>query len=210
MDLLKRYGDFMPYVLINWPNVLTFARISFIPLIVLSYYLPGWGHALAAVLFAVAAITDWLDGYLARHLQQTTNLGAFLDPVADKLLVCIALLLIVGEQRYYLSTDVRHGHFAAFVLTIPAIVIVCRELIVSALRERMAELGSGMQLAVCYLGKLKTVMQMLALMTLLFCDEHTNFYIILCGYIFLYTAVILTIWSMLLYLKIFFKINKKI
>lgn len=186
----------------NWPNIITFIRISFIPLMVAVFYIPHWGHGLAAAFFAVACLTDWLDGYLARYLQQATKLGAFLDPVADKLIVCIALVLLVGEPQFqYLSVDSHARNVPACFLTIPAAVIVSREIIVSALREWMAELGKRARVAVSYLGKIKTVVQMCALTVLLFCDNSTNGFIILAGYILLYLAAVLTIWSMLLYLN---------
>lgn len=191
----------MPPVM-NWPNIITFIRISIIPLLVIVYYLPRWGHALAAILFAIACITDWLDGYLARYLQQSTKLGAFLDPVADKLIVCIALVLIVGESHFQsVNIDSTMINFPTFFTTIPAAIIVCREIIVSALREWMADLGKRAKIAVSYLAKIKTAVQMCALSVLLFCDSGTNAYIILTGYILLYLAAILTIWSMLLYLN---------
>lgn len=186
----------------NWPNIITFIRISIIPLFVIVYYLPRWGHGLAAALFALACITDWLDGYLARYLHQSTKLGAFLDPVADKLIVCIALVLIVGESQFqFVSVDSTVTKVPAFFITVPAAIIVCREIIVSALREWMADLGKRAKVAVSYLGKIKTAVQMCALTVLLFCDSSSNSYIILVGYILLYLAVILTIWSMLLYLN---------
>lgn len=190
----------MSQMITNWPNLLTFIRMSFIPLIVGLYYVPRWGHLCAAVLFAIAAITDWLDGYLARYLQQTTRLGAFLDPVADKLLVCIVLVLIVDAHHVQLLAPNACLNCASLIVTIPAIIIVCRELIVSALREWMATLGNSTDLAVSHFGKIKTVMQMLALTILLFCDQQTSIYLLITGYICLYIAVILTIWSMLCYL----------
>src|SRR5580704_14599450 len=105
--------------LLNWPNILTLIRISVIPLLVVFYYLPvSWGHTVAAGIFAAASFTDWLDGYLARSLKQTTKLGAFLDPVADKLMVCIALVLIVAEPTFQFSS------VTSAVMTIPAAVIV--------------------------------------------------------------------------------------
>ena len=186
----------------NWPNILTFIRISLIPLLVVFFYVPVYGHMIAAILFAFAGITDWLDGYLARSLHQTTKLGAFLDPVADKLIVCIALVLIVGEPQFqFVSVDSRVTNIPAFFITIPAAIIVSRELIVSALREWMADLGKRAKVAVSYLGKVKTTVQIIALVVLLYCDNGTNYLIVLIGYILLYIAVVLTIWSMLIYLN---------
>jgi CDP-diacylglycerol--glycerol-3-phosphate 3-phosphatidyltransferase len=187
----------------NWPNILTFARILLIPLLVLAYYSPLlYGHPLASFIFALACITDFFDGYLARSLHQLTKLGAFLDPVADKLIVCITLVIIVGEPQFqFVSLDSTVTNIPSYFITIPAGIIVSRELVVSALREWMAELGKRAKVAVSYLGKVKTAVQMLALTVLLFCDNATEPYIVLTGYILLYIAVLLTIWSMFIYLN---------
>jgi len=182
--------------LLNWPNILTLIRISVIPLLVVFYYLPvSWGHTVAAGIFAAASFTDWLDGYLARSLKQTTKLGAFLDPVADKLMVCIALVLIVAEPTFQFSS------VTSAVMTIPAAVIVAREIIVSALREWMAEVGARASVAVTGMGKIKTVVQMLALVVLLYCHSTTHVAFVFLAYVLLYVAAILTIWSMFIYLK---------
>jgi len=197
----------------NWPNILTFIRISVIPLLVIIYYSPlTWAHIISAILFAVACLTDWLDGYLARSLQQSTKLGAFLDPVADKLIVCIALVLIVGEPQFqFISVDSSVTNIPAFYITIPAAIIVSREIIVSALREWMAELGKRAKIAVSYLAKVKTAVQMCALTVLLFCDNSTNAFIVLSGYVLLYAAAVLTIWSMLIYLNmVWIEVKSKI
>jgi CDP-diacylglycerol--glycerol-3-phosphate 3-phosphatidyltransferase len=196
---MMRHYDHM----VNWPNVLTLARISLIPLLVVIYYFPyPWAHAATAVLFAIASITDWLDGYLARYLKQSTQLGAFLDPVADKLMVSIALVLIVAEPTFqFVSTSVTVIAIPTVAITLPAAVIVAREIIVSALREWMAEIGKRANVAVSNLGKVKTTVQMLALIVMLYCDSTTPGSIVILGYILLYAAAILTIWSMLLYLK---------
>lgn len=187
----------------NWPNVLTFVRIFIIPLLVIFYYLPfWWGHLAAAIVFAIASITDWLDGYLARYLKQTTKLGAFLDPVADKLMVCISLILIVAEPSLqFVTVTATVVSIPSAMLSIPAAVIVAREIIVSALREWMAEVGKRKSIAVSTLAKLKTTVQMFALIVLLYCDSTTNATIVFAGYILLYVAAFLTIWSMLIYLK---------
>lgn len=187
----------------NWPNVLTLIRISVIPLLVIFYYLPfPWGHMVAAIIFTLASITDWLDGYLARYLKQSTKLGAFLDPVADKLMVSIALVIIVAEPTFqFVSVTSAVVSIPTFVITIPAAIIVAREIIVSALREWMAEVGKRTSVAVSSLGKFKTTVQMLALIILLYCDNTTNAVIVLTGYVLLYLSAILTIWSMLIYLK---------
>src|SRR5579863_8595474 len=168
----------------NWPNVLTLVRISVIPLLVIFFYLPvSWAHLSAAIIFTIASITDWLDGYLARYLKQSTKLGAFLDPVADKIIVCIALVMIIGEPQFQfinLRKSVLSIPIAA--LTIPAAIIVTREIIVSALREWMSELGKRTSIAVSRLGKVKTTIQMIALIVLLYCDPTTSFIVVLFGY----------------------------
>ncbi|CAM4418935.1 MAG: CDP-diacylglycerol--glycerol-3-phosphate 3-phosphatidyltransferase [Legionellaceae bacterium] len=171
------------------PNALTLFRIILIPIMVLVYYLPvSWGHWAAAAIFTFASITDWLDGYLARTLRQTTALGAFLDPVADKLIVAIALVILVG------STDLAY-------LAIPAAIIVGREIVISALREWMAELGKRASVAVSFIGKVKTTLQMVAVI-LLFAYQPGKFVEFgLIGYLLLILAAILTLWSMILYLK---------
>ena len=170
----------------NLPNILTLARIVVIPIFVLLFYLPfHWSMVVAGVIFAVAGITDWLDGYLARRLDQTTPFGAFLDPVADKLIVVIALVLLVER-------------FDGWWFTLPAIVIIGREIVVSALREWMAELGKRTNVAVSFVGKVKTVLQMVAITVLLVADQ-TGLLDVLGG-ILLYAAAALTLWSMLIYL----------
>ncbi len=187
----------------NWPNLLTITRISLVPLLVIFFYLPyWWAHLVAATLFLLASITDWLDGYLARYLKQATRLGAFLDPVADKLMVSIALVMIVAEPTFqFVSLPNRIMTIPTPIITLPAAVIVAREIIVSALREWMAEIGQRTSVAVSSIGKVKTAVQMLALVVLLYCDGSTPAVIVFTGYVFLYVAAVLTIWSMLVYLK---------
>jgi CDP-diacylglycerol--glycerol-3-phosphate 3-phosphatidyltransferase len=171
----------------NIPNLLTLARIIFIPLLVVLFYLPfAWSMPLAAALFALAAITDWLDGYLARRWDQATPFGAFLDPVADKLMVAVALALLI--ERY-----------EAIWLTLPALVIIGREIVISALREWMAEMGKRGQVSVSWLGKVKTTLQMVALLILLAFEPGT--YLAYLGVSTLYVAAVLTLWSMFLYLR---------
>lgn len=173
----------------NIPNILTLIRILLIPVLVLIYCLPvTWAHPVAAIIFAVAAFTDWLDGYLARNLQQGTRFGAFLDPVADKLIVAVSLVLVVGEM-------------GLVYLSIPAAIIVGREIVISALREWMAEIGKRAHVAVSGIAKIKTVAQMLALFTLLLYEPGAYPWIKLLGIVLLYVAAILTLWSMLIYLK---------
>lgn len=170
------------------PNILTLARIGLIPIFVILYYLPTtWAHPLAAVLFAVGALTDWLDGYLARNLQQGSRFGSFLDPIADKLAVAVALVLVVGE-------------LGMVYVTIPAAIIVGREIIISGLREWMAEIGKRTSVAVGRLAKLKTVLQMTAL-TLLLLYREGHILVEISGLVLLYIAVLLTLWSMVMYLK---------
>ena len=189
--------------LFSLPNLLTFTRISVIPVLVCVFYLPfTWAHSAAAILFIVASLTDWLDGFLARSLSQSTKLGAFLDPVADKLMVCVVLVVVAAEP-YYQVIHLSSSRLVipALFITIPAAIIVSREIIVSALREWMAELGKRASVKVSKWGKVKTTVQMLALTILLYCNQNSNPLLILTGYILLYLAVILTISSMLLYLQ---------
>lgn len=196
----------------NWPNILTLVRILLIPLLVIFFYLPfDWAHLAAAIIFAIASLTDWLDGYLARYLEQSTKIGAFLDPVADKLMVSIVLVLIVAEPTFqYVSFPSEIISVPVFLVTIPAAVIVARELVVSALREWMAELGKRTSVAVSSLGKVKTAVQMLALTIMLFCNSSTPTLIVFSGVVFLYIAAVLTIWSMCIYLKAaFLQISKE-
>lgn len=171
------------------PNLLTLMRILLIPFFIGVFYLPfSWAHMAAAIIFAMAGFTDWLDGYLARRLKQISPFGAFLDPVADKLLVATSLLLLVGVK------DISY-------ITLPAIVIVGREIVISALREWMAEVGSRASVTVSYIGKVKTSIQMLALFLLLaFHPEHS--FLGMLGFVLLYLSAILTIWSMVVYLII--------
>lgn len=176
--------------MINIPNSLTLLRILLIPVLVAVFYLPFENHLLyAAGVFGVAALTDWFDGYLARRLQQMTPLGAFLDPVADKLMVATALVLLVE----------RH---VSVLFTLAACVIIGREIVVSALREWMAELGERTSVAVSYVGKVKTACQMIAITGLLAVDPATNeSWIVALCFLVLYSAAVLTLWSMMIYLK---------
>ncbi len=171
------------------PNILTFSRVLLIPIFVITFYLPlQQARLLCAILFAIAALTDWLDGHLARKWSQTTHLGAFLDPVADKLMVAVALVLLVqAEPKPSLA--------------IPALVIISREITVSALREWMAELGARTQVAVSNMGKIKTTLQMFAIFLLLLKYPILGCSMFYIGWILLCIAAALTIWSMLLYLK---------
>ncbi len=171
----------------NIPNLLTLARILFIPLLVVLFYLPfSWSMLATGALFGLASITDWLDGYLARRWDQSTPFGAFLDPVADKLMVAVALALLI--ERYDASW-----------LTLPALVIIGREIVISALREWMAEMGKRGKVAVSSIGKVKTTLQMVALLLLLGFAPGTP--IATLGVITLYAAALLTLWSMIQYLR---------
>ncbi len=172
------------------PTLLTWARIVAIPLIVGIFYLPldvPTRNLTASVLFVAVALTDWLDGYLARRLNQTSAFGAFLDPVADKILVCATLLILLQLDR----VDV-------FI----ALVIIGREITISALREWMAQIGASRSVAVHMLGKLKTAAQMTAIPFLLFDGKlfgviDTHFW----GTVLIIAASLLTIWSMVYYMK---------
>lgn len=172
----------------NIPNMLTVSRLLVLLLIVGAYYLPyKWSHLLAAGLFAVASITDWLDGYLARKLEQMTALGAFLDPVADKLMVCTVLVLLIEQHHTWW-------------FTLPAILLISREIIISALREWMAELGQRTSVAVSWVGKVKTTFQMIAIFLLLLAGT-ANPKLHTLGMVLLYVAVVLSLWSMVNYLS---------
>lgn len=174
----------------NLPNLLTLFRILLIPVFVLTFYLPiPEHHLLTAAIFSLACITDWLDGYLARALKQMSALGAFLDPVADKLIVAVALVLLVSEDGLYY-------------IAIPAAIIISREIVVSALREWMAELGKRSSVAVSLMGKVKTTLQMVSLIVLLLYQPFVSpTWLLALGYLSLYIAAGLTLWSMVLYLK---------
>lgn len=175
--------------LTSWPNLLTLLRIVLIPVLVITFYLPFQNaHLVAAGIFALASFTDWLDGFLARKLQQMSPFGAFLDPVADKLLVATSLLLLVNSRQMDY-------------ICLPAIVIVGREIVISALREWMAEIGRRASVTVSYIGKIKTSIQMLSLVLLLAFTPAQSWWGIL-GFILLYVSAILTIWSMVAYLSI--------
>lgn len=176
------------------PNWLTVFRIVLIPVVIVFYYLGGfWGHVWAAVFFGIAAITDLIDGYLARNLQQETCFGAFLDPVADKLLVTTALGMIIGE-------------IGNIVVTIPAIVIILRELTISGLREWLAKIGSQIKIKVSFIAKVKTTIQMFAVVMLLLYNRSwplaVNQLFTSYGIYLLYMAALMTIFSMLNYLSL--------
>ncbi len=184
----------------NIPNILTSFRIFLIPVMVVFYYLPGeqyeWKFFATGFVFWFASITDALDGYLARKLDQSTPFGAFFDPVADKVMVAVAFIIVVDDYQ-------------SVWVTVPAVIIVGRELAISALREWMAEMGNRADVAVSMVGKFKTAAQMLALIGLLW---HPNEYWVFEGwllgplldvatYVFLYSATLLTLWSLIIYFK---------
>lgn len=177
------------------PNLLTLARIMLIPLFVLVYYLPfPWANETGLAIFLLAAATDWLDGYLARRMGQHSRFGAFLDPVADKLIVTTALVLLAADPRVQASVFHR-GAFA-----VVAAIIIGREIVISALREWMAELGKRATVAVSRAGKIKTVMQMVALSLLIYQAPVGYGFIFTIGEILLFVAAALTLWSMVFYL----------
>jgi CDP-diacylglycerol--glycerol-3-phosphate 3-phosphatidyltransferase len=174
---------------LNIPNLLTWLRIALIPLIVVVFYLPGaWSGPASAAIFALAGLTDWLDGYLARKLGQTSSFGAFLDPVADKLMVAAALVLLVDKM-------------GGVLLAAAAIVIIGREIAISALREWMAEIGQRGKVAVSSLGKVKTTAQMVAIFLLLYQQPLLGYDLHALGLVLLYVAAALTLWSMIQYLR---------
>ncbi len=172
------------------PTIMTWGRIAAIPLIVGVFYLPiepALGNLIATIMFVVSATTDWLDGYLARRLNQVSSFGAFLDPVADKILVCASVLVLVHLGR----ADVFVG-----------LIIIGREIAISALREWMAQIGAAKSVAVHLIGKLKTVVQMVAIPFLLYdgrlfglIDTH------LWGVWLIWIAAVMTVWSMVYYLR---------
>ncbi|ASK33850.1 CDP-diacylglycerol--glycerol-3-phosphate 3-phosphatidyltransferase [Alloalcanivorax mobilis] len=182
--------------ILTLPNIITLIRVATIPVLVVVFYLPfKWSDVLASALFLAAGLTDWLDGYLARKLNQTSPFGAFLDPVADKLIVAVALVMLVQVH-------------ATIWMVVPAMVIISREITVSALREWMAELGQRSKVAVSSMGKIKTVAQMVAITMLLGLKpahmvsgsvEMTA--LLWLAYACLYVATALTLWSMLRYLR---------
>lgn len=171
------------------PNLLTLLRIALIPVFVVIFYLPvEWARIACTAVFALAGLTDWLDGYLARRWQQVSPLGAFLDPVADKLMVAVALILLVESDP-------------TPILAIPCAIIIGREIAISALREWLAEIGSRAQVAVSVIGKMKTAVQMSAIGFLIYQHDLWSIPVATTGYVLLYVAAVLTLWSMVVYLR---------
>ena len=171
----------------NWANLITYFRMLLIPMVVLSYYSElQYANMMAAMLFSLASLSDWLDGYLARRLNQTSEFGAFLDPVADKLLVVTVLIMLVGELNPLLA---------------PTIVIIAREVLISALREWMATRGHREAVAVAFSGKLKTTFQMIAIVALILVTESSPDWLLMTGFVMIYIAALLSLHSALYYFK---------
>ena len=175
--------------MLNLPNLLSLLRVLLIPVLVVLYFLPSpYAPLWATIIFVLAGITDWLDGYLARRMNLTSPFGAFIDPVADKLIVVVALLLILFKSPVW------------FIL-IPVIVIVFREITISALREWMAEIGARHVVQVSSVGKWKTTFQMIAIGCLIFYKPLFGLPVFEIGVVLLYVAALLTLTSMITYLK---------
>lgn len=171
----------------NWANIATYSRILMTPLVIVCYYSGAdSAHLFAAVVFAVASLTDWLDGYLARALNQTSEFGAFLDPVADKLLISVILIMLVAAYP---------------ALVIAAVIIITRELLISALREWMALRNLRNTVAVVFSGKFKTTVQMIAIVILLLADSSLPVLVWFTGYLLLNLAALVSIWSLLHYFR---------
>jgi len=173
------------------PTMLTLLRIALVPVLVLFFYLPfSWSNLACTVVFVLAAVTDIADGYIARKTGQMSRFGEFLDPVADKIMVATALILLVQRQENY-----------QVVFALSAAIIIGRELTISALREWMSEIGEQAVLKVSGVGKLKTIFQMTAIGVLLYHENMGWIPVALIGELLLYTAAALTLWSMWAYLK---------
>ena len=187
---ISSYTSHMPF---NIPNLITWLRILLIPVFVAVFYLsnetadPHLKNMIATGVFLLAAVTDWLDGYLARKLDQFSAFGAFLDPVADKLMVAAALIVLV-----------KLGRADAII----AFIIIGREITISALREWMAKLGESKSIAVSMLGKIKTTFQMIAIIMLLYHEKLLGIDCQVVGSLLLYLAALLTLWSMGYYLML--------
>ena len=174
---------------VTLPTLVTLFRVALIPLFVLVFYLPfSWANIAATAIFAIASFSDWVDGNLARSMQLESSFGAFLDPVADKLMVVVIIILLVEANP-------------SIYITLPSVVIVAREISVSALREWMAQLGSSTTVKVSFIGKAKTVSQMFALGFMIFAEPFMGLPIFEIGLAIYYVAAILTIISMAIYLR---------
>jgi CDP-diacylglycerol--glycerol-3-phosphate 3-phosphatidyltransferase len=180
------------------PNTLTWTRIAAIPLIILLFYMPyPWADPAAGLLFAAAGVTDSLDGYFARRFGQISRLGAFLDPVADKLIVAVALVLLVSK----VAEDTSASQLLRIVIVLTAIVIIGREITISALREWMAEIGARRKVAVSQLGKYKTILQITGLSMMLYRWPLFGMPTYMIGVVLTVVAAAATIVSMLVYLR---------
>ena len=173
----------------NAANIVTVSRVFMIPIVIILHYSDLPHHnLLAAGLFAIASLTDWLDGYLARKLNQTSDFGAFLDPVADKLLVVMAMVLLAANHP-------------SIWFVLPTAIIIAREVFVSALREWMANSNQRNLVKVGYIGKVKTTVQMIAITILLAVEASTPEAIVWLGYVLIYVSAVFSLWSMLTYLS---------
>jgi len=176
-------------VRVTLPTAITLFRIALIPLFVVVFYLPfAWSNLAATVVFFIASLSDWIDGYLARVLKQESSFGAFLDPVADKLMVVVAIVLLVNEN-------------SSIYVVLPSIVIVAREISISALREWMAELGNRNIVRVSFVGKAKTTAQLFSLLLMIYRNPVGEIPVFSIGLGFYYLAAVLTLISMLIYLR---------
>lgn len=179
---------------LNIPIQITLLRIMLIPFFMVAFYLPfSWNSIICAIIFSFSAITDWCDGFLARRLKQITSFGRFLDPVADKIMLVIALTMI-------------SDYFHKWIITFPVSIMIAREIIISALREWLSKIGKRKNVEVSYISKIKTTIQMISIFLLLW---HPGILIEWIGIIFLYISSILTFWSMIQYLYITKKIFNK-
>ena len=173
----------------NIANMVSISRVLMVPVVVLVYYSPfSWSSYLAAAIFAIASLTDWLDGFLARKLNQTSPFGAFLDPVADKLLVVMTLVLLVAN-------------FTSPWFVLPVAIIIAREVFISALREWMASCNARDLVKVGYIGKVKTTVQMIAIILLLLVQPDSPKIMTTAGYVLIYVSAFFSLWSMSSYIK---------
>ena len=174
---------------VTLPTAITLFRVGLIPIFVVVFYLPfSWANIAATSIFFVASVSDWVDGYLARVMKQESSFGAFLDPVADKLMVVVIIILLVEAHP-------------SIYIALPSVIIVAREISISALREWMAQLGSSATLQVSFIGKAKTVAQMFALGFMIFAEPLMGLPIFDIGLLLFYWAAFLTIVSMIIYLR---------
>ncbi len=179
------------------PTIITLARIALIPLFVVVFYLPyGWANLASAAIFALASISDWVDGYLARSLKQESAFGAFLDPVADKLMVVVAIILIVQTNP-------------SIYIALPSIIIVAREISISALREWMAELRKSATVKVSFIGKAKTTAQLISLLLLIYGEPVNGIPVFEIGLALNFLAALFTIISMFIYLRAAWPVIRK-